>query len=257
MPRDDRHRLGLTLTPYEYTQIRAYARRAGKPLATVAKRAILDVAAGPSPEAAPAALARERERVRQLEAEVTRLQAHIDKRQVLADLRAALPRWRWPLDALLGDQQWWDEWLPLLGELIGRHLEYDHPYGEVEADPVVDERGFGDLLTYLFPPIPDARGRSVPWHTTGYPRHAHAAWTVNSAASRRKRPVRAEVWEPVVRHVARALTALETTSQTPGDAYTHLRVEAEIRGEWMRTLGAIIGEDGAQRPDQLPRLPLP
>jgi hypothetical protein len=64
------------------------------------------------------------------------------------------------------------------------------------------------------------------------------------------------VWEPVIRHVARALTALETTSQAPGDAYSHLRVEAEIRGEWMRTLGALLGEGSGQRPDHLPRDPL-
>ncbi len=79
------------------------------------------------------------------------------------------------------------------------------------------------------------------------------AWERAGTGSRWQRPVRAEVWEPVVRHVALALTALEMTCQDARDAYTHLRVEAEVRGEWLWTLGAMLGEGRSPRPDNLPR----
>lgn len=117
----------------------------------------------------------------------------------------------------------------------------------------VDHRGFIDLLSYLFPDIPNEQARPIPWHSPAYGEHARRAWEQATVASpMRQRPVRAEAWEPVLRHIARALTALETTSQCPDDAYTHLRVESEIRGEWMRTLAAILGEhDGIGR--HLPR----
>jgi hypothetical protein len=252
-------RLGLTLDLDEYARVVAYAREAGRPMATVAKRLLLQAIDGHDPDAAAAALSRERDRVRQLEAEVTRLQAQLTERQTVAELATQLPRWRWPLETLLADDPWWDEWLPLLGELIGRRLEYDRGYDDRQAETaVVDDRGFADLMRYLFPDLRDDSGEVVPWRSSAYPRHVRLTWeSTGPRSALRQRPVRAEVWEPVIRHVARALTALETTSQAPGDAYTHLRVEAEIRGEWMRTLGALLGEEGGQRPDHLPRDPLP
>ncbi len=45
--------------------------------------------------------------------------------------------------------------------------------------------------------------------------------------------------------------------RAPGDAYTHVRVQAVIRGEWMRTLGVMLGMGPTQRPDHLLREPLP
>jgi hypothetical protein len=252
------HRLGLTLETDEYERVRAYARHVGRPVATAAKRLLLSVIDGDDPDAAAVALSRERDRVRQLEDEVTRLQAQLPQGQPAADPEARLPRWRWPLETLVADRPWWDEWLPVLGELIGRNLEYDRGYSDRQARPVVDDRGFADLMAYLFPAFTDERGQPVPWHSHEYPRLARMAWTNASDGSRvRQRPVRAEVWEPVVRHVACALTALESTSRTSGDAYTHLRVQAEIRGEWMRTLGTMIGTGISQRSDHLPRDPLP
>jgi hypothetical protein len=252
------HRLGLTLEPDEYERVRAYARHAGRPVATAAKRLLLSVIDGHDPDAAAVALSRERDRVRQLEEEVTRLQAQTGQQQPAADLTATVPRCRWPLERLLADRAWWDEWLPLLGELIGRHLEYDRGYSDRQARPVVDDRGFADLMGYLFPTLTAEGGAPVSWNSREYPRLARMTW--NDAGARspsRQRPVRAEVWEPVVRHVARALTALETTSQISSDAYTHLRAQAEIRGDWLRTLGAILGVGGPQRPDHVPREPLP
>ncbi len=227
-------------------------------MATAAKLVLLGVIDGHDPDAAAAALSRERDRIRDLQAEVTRLQAELTQCQAQAELAASLPRWRWPLETLLADRDWWDEWLPRLSELIGRNLEYERSYGDRQAKPVVDGRGFADLMRYLFPDLKSERGASVSWHSPDYPRCARLAWDNASVASpMRRRPVRAEVWEPVVRHVALALTALEMTSQAPSDAYTHLRVEAEIRGEWMRTLGVMLGEGAPPRPDHLPRDPLP
>ncbi len=252
------HRLGLTLDSDEYERVRAYARHAGRPVATAAKRLLLSVIDGHDPDAAAVALSRERDRVRQLEDEVTRLQAQVARRHPAADLEARLPRWRWPLETLLADRPWWDEWLPALGELIGRNLEYERGYSDRQARPVVDDRGFADLMGYLFPALIDQRGEPVSWQSREYPRLARIAWdNTGAGATLRHRPVRAEVWEPVVRHVACALTALEMTSQAASDAYTHLRVQAEVRGEWMRTLGTMIGAGISQRPDHLPRDPLP
>ncbi len=257
MPRAASHRLALTLHPEEYDRVRAHARRAGRPLAAVAKRLLLGAVDGQDPVAASDVRSRERDRIHELEAETARLQVQLAQRQSAADLEARLPRWRWPLETLLADRAWWDEWLPLLGELIGRNLEYDRAYGDREAGPIVHHRGFADLMRYLFPDLKDEQGHPVPWHSCEYPRLAHLAWSKASAGSPlRQRPHRAEVWEPVVRHVARALTALETTRQTPSDAYAHLRVEAEIRGEWLQTLGVILGTGPTQRPDHLPREPL-
>jgi hypothetical protein len=251
-------RLGLTLGLDEYARIMAYARQEGRPVATVAKRVLLEAIDGHDPNAASGALSRERDRVRDLEAEVTRLEAGLAQQVATADLSARLPRMRWPLEALLTDRPWWDEWLPRLGELLGRNLEYDRARGDRQGKAIVDDRGFADLMGYLFPELKDEQGRPTRWHSPDYSRCARRAWDNARAGSYlRQRPVRAEVWEPVVRHVALALSALETTSQDASEAYAHLRVEAEIRGEWMRILGVMLGEGVSQRPPHVPREPLP
>jgi hypothetical protein len=249
--------LGLTLELDEYERIATYARRAGRPVATTAKRVLLGVIDGYDPDAAAAIVSRDRERVGELEAEVTRLQAELAASQAAADVAASLPRWRWPIETLLADHAWWAEWLPRLGELIGRNLQYDHAYGGRQTEPIVDDRGFADPMRYLFPDLQDGRGEPVRWNSPEFPRHARLAWDSGGAGSPQARPIRAEVWEPVVRHVALALTALEMTSHDPRDAYAHLRAEAEVRSEWMKTLGAMLGEGMSTRPDHLPRDPLP
>ena len=257
MARQGPHRFTMRLAPGEYARLQAHAMAAGRPVATVARGLLVRAMDGHDPDEAPV-LHRERERIRRLEAEVGGLQSELARRQAAADLAANLPRWRWPLEPLLADRAWWDEWLPRLGELIGRHLQYEPAYRGPESRPVVDERGYADLLGYLFPDLVGERGARISWHWPQYPRLARRSRDrADGSSSTRQRPVRAEVWEPVVRHVALALTALETTSRGPSDAYTHLRVEAEIRGDWLRTLGALLGEGGSRHLDQLPRRPLP
>jgi hypothetical protein len=255
--RSGTHRLGLTLDAAEHERITAYARQARRPVATVAKRVLLGVIDGHNPDAAMAALSRERDRVRELESEVARLHAQLAQHQAATDLPTRLPRWRWPLQVLLADHEWWEQWLPRLGELIGRNLQYGHTYDDGQSTTIVDDRGFADLMGHLFPNLKDAQGTPFRWNSLEYPKHARLTWESARPRPRWQRPVRAEVWEPVVRHVALALTALEMTSHDPRDAYAHLRVEAEIRGDWMRTLEVILGDLISSRPSQLLREPLP
>ena len=59
---------------------------------------------------------------------------------------------------------------------------------------------------------------------------------------------RAQVWEPVLRHVAEALCALESTSQPGADPYLRLRAEAEIAGPWARILRYLVGEEEPELP---------
>jgi hypothetical protein len=131
------HRLGLTLGLDEYARVMAHARQEGRPVATVAKRVLLEAIDGHDPNAAAAALRRERDRVRDLEAEVTGLEAQLAQHVATADLAARLPRMRWPMEALLADRPWWDEWLPRLGELLGRNLEYDRARGDHQGKAIV------------------------------------------------------------------------------------------------------------------------
>jgi hypothetical protein len=65
------------------------------------------------------------------------------------------PRWEWPIEALLADRRWWDRWLPDLNEILGR------PKGErgrgalgTREAPIVDRRGYADLMEFLFPAVP-------------------------------------------------------------------------------------------------------
>src|SRR5215831_15336715 len=71
-------------------------------------------------------------------------------------------RWEWPVEDLLVDDAWWDRWLPRLYELLGRDLRSSGPdgasFGLGHAQPVVDSRGYGDLMSYLFPRI-EGNGR--------------------------------------------------------------------------------------------------
>jgi AAA domain/TrwC relaxase len=207
----------------------------------------------------PAGTARgDEERIKQLEEEVMRLQAQLDQCNLASDRPAELPRWRWPLDALLADRQWWEEWLPSLGELLSRDAAQDRGYGDADTPLAVDGRGFADLLDHLFPTMEDETHQQVRWHSSGYGHCALRAWqSARATRSLQGRPVRAEVWGPVIRHVAVALTALQTTSQTPNDAYTHLRVEAELRGEWLRTLRSILGEETSEHLRRLHPVAIP
>jgi hypothetical protein len=54
--------------------------------------------------------------------------------------------------------------------------------------------------------------------------------------------VRTQVWEPVLRHVAKALRALEETSAANTDSQLRLEAEARITGSWVLVLCNLVGQ---------------
>jgi hypothetical protein len=159
--------------------------------------------------------------------------------------RRRLARWEWPIEDLVADSGWWDRWLPRLYELLSRDLRHENEYGCPTGKPIVDSRGYGDLLTYLFPPA-----RGVTWRSPDYPRAA-AEEDRQSGQDDRSPSVRAQVWNPVLRHVAKALRALEDTSAASTDPQLRLEAEARITGSWVLVLGNLVGHR------QTARLPHP
>lgn len=59
------------------------------------------------------------------------------------------------------------------------------------------------------------------------------------------------MWEPVVRHVAKALSALEIASAPGADPVLRIRTEDDVAGAWLRTLRRQTGTDRADRPRAL------
>src|SRR5262249_43421731 len=139
-----------------------------------------------------------------------------------------------------------------------RELRYDDTYTTNGSNPVVDNRGFADVMTYLFPDLDDGTGRMLKWRCQEYPDRARTLWfQATSRPDSQARPTKAEVWEPTIRHFARALTALEMTSNAESEAYVHLRVVGEVQTAWLQALGMIIGEASVARHGHLPPRPLP
>jgi hypothetical protein len=165
-----------------------------------------------------------------------------ETRRQLAQLRkttpaelAEMPGWAWPLDCLVADADWWSSWLPRLYELLGSDAGTVGLYGQDEPE-TRDERGYVDLMTHLFPPIGD-----LTWRSPRYPQAARADAASRSTGLRLRRPRRDTAWEPVIRHVARALAALEASEQAGADAYHAMRVQAEISGPWITVLNHLLG----------------
>lgn len=249
---DPVRRIHVTLDLDAGARLGLYAEAAGRPLATAATELLGDALARLDTDEGEEL----REARRQLDEERGRVAAL--RRQLAAAAgrdrtEQRVPRWEWPLDVLLDDAGWWDRWLPRLYELLGRRLVAAEPpgrlpaYGQRQAEqqPVLDERGYSDLLSFLFPPIAVA-GEAITWRSLDYPRTAereHAGERSSLTAT-----ARAQVWEPVVRHVAEALSALESTGEPGGDPYLRLRTEAEIVGPWARILRHLVGEEEPELP---------
>src|SRR2546428_9058022 len=219
MPRPRRriHRVNLTLDQAQFELLQAFAKELGKPPATLAGRVILDVlgAAERTPDGRfnPAAVAA---RIRALRGEAQGKQPPVK-----------LPIWRWPLDLLLGQRQWWNDWYPQLCQLLGRKLEADG-----RRAGIYDRAGYADVMEFLFPTIAGPNGSSS-WRSPLYPGVAEAR---RHPEDEGVRPL-AEVWEACVRHVAVALNALEETES--GSAL--ILLEDQIRHSWLSTLLNLVG----------------
>jgi hypothetical protein len=253
-PEQPPRRYKLTLPAAVADRLDAYALTNHQPAARAAANLMLAALDRvDTPEGAE--LLEARRQVQELTGRVEALRRQLAERAG-GQVQQPAPRWEWPLDVLLADAEWWDRWLPRLYELLGRRLAPQAApsrrpaYGERERTPapapLVDERGYSDLLGFLFPPIADPQGM-LTWRSPDY---AAAAVIADAGAEGGSSPtsIRAQVWEPVIRHVAEALSALESTGEPGADAYLRLRAEAEITGPWARTLRHLVGEEEPELP---------
>jgi hypothetical protein len=239
-------RYHLTLEPAEADVLDAYAEQEAKPPATIAARllvtALRRATAGEEDELAAAH--RQLEQLRTANAAMRRRLSEVSIDAVEP------PRWERPMPDLLADRDWWSTWLPRLHQLLGRQ-RHQYQTNRVQA---LDGRGYPDLLNHLFPPVRDRGGRTlVEWHSPFYADHARHAWEAAQPAGRSgeggSASARAAVWEPVVRHVAAALCALEVTATPGSDPVLRFRVEDEIAGGWLQTLHRLAGSDAVTLPD--------
>ena len=229
-PRRPIHRVNLTLDQAQFELLRAFAKELGKPPATLAGQIVLDVlgAAEQKPDGRfdPEAVAA---RIRALRGETPGQQASVK-----------LPIWRWPLELLLGQRQWWNDWYPQLCQLLGRRME-----AEGRSGGVYDRAGYSDVMEFLFPTIAGPNG-ATSWRSPLYPGVAEARRLPEDEGVR---PL-AEAWEACVRHVAVALNALEETES--GSALIIL--QDQIRHSWLSTLLNLVGEASpGGRPPRLPQ----
>jgi hypothetical protein len=239
-------RLTLTFDSVVADRLVAYAAAAGRRVSPVAAALITEALTYPRSEAE--AESREyRRQLDQFKARLRELQNEIAARSRPDPASEPMARWEWPVDTLLEDSAWWDRWLPRLNELLGRRevpiLALDRT---AALEKAVDDRGYHDLLSSLFPPIV-REATKLTWRSPGY-----AAAAASAGLDRTHAAPRADVWEPVLRHVAEALSLLESTGQVGADPYFRLRADAEITGSWLRVLRYLVGEEQAE----LPRQPL-
>jgi len=161
------------------------------------------------------------------------------RRRTPAEVRET-PRWAWPLDCLLADAEWWERWLPKLNQLMGS----DGP--GLGRAPTRD--GYVDLMELVFPAI-----GVVTWRSLEYRAAADAIDSTDQDSRVCAGPGTSRAWEPVIRHVVRALAALESAEQPEADPYHAMRVQTELQGPWIGTLRNLLGRSPAELRD----LPFP
>lgn len=230
-----RYNVGLALPAAQWVKERAYDQRTSQPaiIAHAVEEIRLRDATGREAEDARVRasplfeeVVRENEELRR---RVKELRRRLAERDDQATSGSDAPRWAWPMELLLGDVEWWERWLPRLYELLGREIG---TYAGA-SNGAVDDRGYVDLLTFLFPAVD---GRS--WRDPDYGRALDS--------------VRAHVWEPVIRHVALALAALEASEQPGTEPYVAMRSRAEIIGPWAGILRHLLGESSPELPRAVP-----
>jgi len=103
-------------------------------------------------------------------------------------------------------------------------------------------------MSYLFPPV-EGNGRELIWRSVDYQKAAAVA--ARQKATEGVLPsVRPHAWEPVLRHVALALCALENSGRAGTDPQLRLDAEERITGSWVRILRNVVGDGHVE---QLPR----
>jgi hypothetical protein len=207
----------LTLEPSDFDLLDAYVHQVGAPAATLARGIVVDVLRGaqlPDGSVDPSLI---ESTIRALRGEPIHRPQEV-------------PRWEWSLEAILADRRWWDRWLPELNELMGRdlmpktaHRAYDDQRRRIEPSPVADSRGYADLMEFLFPLVTRPRGGAISWRSLEYPATA-APQNTNEAA-----PALSHIWESVIRHVTKALCALEKTAEPRADPVSAILTQDHIR----------------------------
>jgi len=230
----------VTLDKADADALEAAAKAADRPPTTEAgMRIARTLGAGAGDELADVVrqLAEARRELDQVRAANATLRRRVSQPE--SDGEPQTPRWEWPLEDLLADRDWWHAWLPRIHQLIGR------PSASVfarDGENAVDARGYIDLMTTLLPPATDSTGAPVEWDSARYPE-----------AARRQAPGRmlpgpgalADVWEPVLRHVAVALCNLELTAAPGASPALRIRTEEDILGPWLQTLRRLTGDTPA------------
>ncbi len=230
-----RRRLNLTLDEPDGVLLDAYAQELGRSSAHAAASIVQEtLQAARAPDGA-----------------VNRDGVEAVLRHIRGERRKGLrdPRWTWPIEAILADRPWLARWLPELNELLGRglvpkdaHPDYDPSGRRIDPSPILDRRGYSDLMEFLFPTVTTPRG-TVSWSS---PEYAQVAAPKGAGEAD---PDLRHVWESVIRHVVRALAALEKASEPEADPVMAILTLDHIRGPWLRALDALTGED---EPDALP-----
>lgn len=226
--RPARH-LQLTLDETDHELLAAYALQAGKHIATVGAHVLVQALRASVDADGTFDMARIEAHLRDLRGELPR--------------PASLPRWEWPVEVILSDQAWLDQWLPRLNELLGRNLTPSRSgaYGD-RPGPVLDRRGYSNLMEFLFPTVVIGRN-ATSWRSLDYPTVSAKEESDEAQQSLRN------IWEAVIRHTVTALCSLEDTAQPDTPASGRILIEEQIAGPWLRTLGALTGE---RAPDALP-----
>jgi hypothetical protein len=235
----------LTLDAADAAVLDSYAEHLGKRPATVAAILLREAVQRASGAAEGDELSEARRHIAELEAERDGLRRQIQ--QPRSGGVPDAPRYEWPMIDLLADDDWWDRHLPRLYELLGRAMPGARAsqYGE-PPEAIVDSRGYLDLLTLLFPPLQRGDRVVVTWRSVDYVAIATGQAQPKATGS----AALADAWEPVIRHVAEALCALERTGEPGADPYLRLRAEDELSGPWLRILLQLIGQ---RSPEDLPR----
>jgi hypothetical protein len=234
-------RYHLTLEAADANLLDAYARDQAKPPATIGTNLLVEAlhrATSGTDE-----LAAERRIIADLQAANATLRRRLQSADGSTEVPAE-PRWRWAIEDILADRAWLETWLPRLYELLGRR----YPTYGMGAEEAFDNRGYADLMVFLFPPVRQ-NGRIVAeWHSPEYPRWARYVARSADHVTEATAPPRPVVWEPVIRHVVVGLCALEQTAAPGADPVLCIRTEDELTSSWLRTLRRLTGDDAVELP---------